>query len=138
MWTNGHKRFENTRVCVDRAVILSFCFASTGSHSLMIYATYITGQTPFPECSAVVLLDDVQLMYLDSVTWKLAYRSSSISEHDKEEQVDVNYILNGVLWKMKEQKTYFRNRFNYTDGKELLWYLCADSLIIIPLFIKLK
>uniref|UniRef100_A0A672MTH2 Major histocompatibility complex class I LBA n=1 Tax=Sinocyclocheilus grahami TaxID=75366 RepID=A0A672MTH2_SINGR len=43
---------------------------STGSHSLMALATYIVGQTQFPEFSVVVMLDDVQIAYYDSTTWK--------------------------------------------------------------------
>uniref|UniRef100_A0A672MTG1 Major histocompatibility complex class I LBA n=1 Tax=Sinocyclocheilus grahami TaxID=75366 RepID=A0A672MTG1_SINGR len=40
------------------------------SHSLMALATYIVGQTQFPEFSVVVMLDDVQIAYYDSTTWK--------------------------------------------------------------------
>ncbi|XP_076142705.1 major histocompatibility complex class I-related protein 1-like [Alosa pseudoharengus] len=38
----------------------------TGSHSLVVFATFIIGDTPFPEFSAVVMLDDIQLGYYDS------------------------------------------------------------------------
>ncbi|KAL1269647.1 hypothetical protein QQF64_031936 [Cirrhinus molitorella] len=48
-----------------------------GSHSLMVFATYITGQTPFPEFTLVLMLDDVQVLYYDSVSLKAIHRSQS-------------------------------------------------------------
>ncbi|KAL1007680.1 hypothetical protein UPYG_G00090130 [Umbra pygmaea] len=40
--------------------------AGSGSHSLWAFVTYIIGETPFPEFTAVVMLDDVQVGYYDS------------------------------------------------------------------------
>ncbi|XP_036388769.1 major histocompatibility complex class I-related gene protein-like [Megalops cyprinoides] len=37
-----------------------------GSHSLWVLATFIHGQTEFPEFSAVLMVDDVQLQYYDN------------------------------------------------------------------------
>ncbi|KAK2898774.1 hypothetical protein Q8A67_010192 [Cirrhinus molitorella] len=48
-----------------------------GSHSLMVFATYVTGQTPFPEFTLVLMLDDVQVLYYDSVSLKAIHRSQS-------------------------------------------------------------
>ncbi|KAL1269640.1 hypothetical protein QQF64_031929 [Cirrhinus molitorella] len=62
-------------------------FVSAGSHSLMAFATYIDGQTPFPEFSLVLMLDDVQIVYYDSTTWKPVYRSHSESKYYDEEQM---------------------------------------------------
>ncbi|KTF80415.1 hypothetical protein cypCar_00027214 [Cyprinus carpio] len=37
--------------------------AASSSHSLWVLATYIKGQTPFPEFSYVAMLDDVRMLY---------------------------------------------------------------------------
>uniref|UniRef100_A0A8C1X142 Ig-like domain-containing protein n=1 Tax=Cyprinus carpio TaxID=7962 RepID=A0A8C1X142_CYPCA len=70
-------------------LILHAC-VSTGSHSLMAFATYIVGQTPFPEFSIVVMLDDLQIAYYDSTTWKVVYRTHSDSKYYDEEQSDTS------------------------------------------------
>ncbi|XP_073672339.1 DLA class I histocompatibility antigen, A9/A9 alpha chain-like isoform X2 [Paramisgurnus dabryanus] len=86
------------------------------SHSLMLFATYINGQTQFPEFSAVVLLDDLQLMFYDSVTGKLVHRRNSTSDYYEDEQMDAKYIFEAIFIKMKEQTSFFKDRLNYTDG----------------------
>uniref|UniRef100_A0A8C1X130 Ig-like domain-containing protein n=1 Tax=Cyprinus carpio TaxID=7962 RepID=A0A8C1X130_CYPCA len=73
-------------------LILHAC-VSTGSHSLMAFATYIVGQTPFPEFSIVVMLDDLQIAYYDSTTWKVVYRTHSDSKYYDEEQSDTSITI---------------------------------------------
>uniref|UniRef100_A0A8C1NFU5 Ig-like domain-containing protein n=1 Tax=Cyprinus carpio TaxID=7962 RepID=A0A8C1NFU5_CYPCA len=67
---------------------------SAGSHSLMVFATYIDGQTPFPEFNIVVMLDDLQIAYYDSTSWKVVYRTHSDSKYYDEEQSDAS--LNSI------------------------------------------
>ncbi|KAL0969455.1 hypothetical protein UPYG_G00227590 [Umbra pygmaea] len=40
--------------------------AGSGSHSIWCLATYIVGESPFPEFTVVVMLDDIQVDYYDS------------------------------------------------------------------------
>ncbi|RXN18358.1 major histocompatibility complex class I-related protein [Labeo rohita] len=63
------------------------------SHSLMAFATYIDGQTPFPEFSVVLMLDDVQIVYYDSTTWKVVYRTCGESKYYDEEQSDAGVVF---------------------------------------------
>ncbi|KAL2092166.1 hypothetical protein ACEWY4_011964 [Coilia grayii] len=67
-----------------------------GSHSLWIFSTFIIGETPFPEFSAVGMLDDIQLGYYDSNVGKIIYRQYR-SEHVQEEQEDARNIYADVL-----------------------------------------
>lgn len=39
---------------------------SCSGHSLWALAAYISGTTPFPEFSVVLMLDDIQVGYFDS------------------------------------------------------------------------
>ncbi|XP_073690521.1 DLA class I histocompatibility antigen, A9/A9 alpha chain-like [Garra rufa] len=89
---------------------------SSGSHSLMALATYIDGQTPFPEFSVVLMLDDLQIVYYDSTTWKVAYRSLSESKYYEEEQRDVGAVFDDMFSSMRNRAFYLKNHLNRTDG----------------------
>uniref|UniRef100_A0A8C1CS93 Major histocompatibility complex class I LBA n=1 Tax=Cyprinus carpio carpio TaxID=630221 RepID=A0A8C1CS93_CYPCA len=88
---------------------------SGGSHSLMALATYIDGQTPFPEFSVVLMLDDVQIAYYDSITWKTVYRSHSESKYYDEEQRDAGVVFQYIYNNLKNWELYCKDRFNHTD-----------------------
>uniref|UniRef100_A0A673H155 Major histocompatibility complex class I LBA n=1 Tax=Sinocyclocheilus rhinocerous TaxID=307959 RepID=A0A673H155_9TELE len=89
-----------------------FLCLSIGSHSLMAFATYIVGQTPFPEFSVVLMLDDVQIGYYDSVTWSVVYRSSSDSKYQNEEKSDADIVFLDMYNSMKELVvSLLRNKF---------------------------
>ncbi len=53
-----------------------------GSHSLCLLATYIKGQTPFPEFSFVAMLNDVRVMYYNGETKTLHPRGNTTAEED--------------------------------------------------------
>uniref|UniRef100_A0A672Q837 Major histocompatibility complex class I-related gene protein-like n=1 Tax=Sinocyclocheilus grahami TaxID=75366 RepID=A0A672Q837_SINGR len=53
-----------------------------GSHSLWLLATYIKGQTPFPEFSYVAMLDDVRVLYYNGETKTLHPRGNTTAEDD--------------------------------------------------------
>ncbi|KAL1269643.1 hypothetical protein QQF64_031932 [Cirrhinus molitorella] len=89
---------------------------STGSHSLMALATYIDGQTQFPEFSAVLMLDDVQVGYYDSVTWTPIYRTHSDSKYYDEERSDAGVVFRAMYKGMKDRAFYLKKQQNYTDG----------------------
>ncbi|XP_043102224.1 major histocompatibility complex class I-related gene protein-like [Puntigrus tetrazona] len=87
---------------------------STGSHSLMAFATYIDGQTAFPEFSVVLMLDDVQIAYYDSTTWKVVYRSHGDSQYYDEEQSDGGVIFQYIYNNLKQQAFYLKDHLNHT------------------------
>ncbi|XP_052407184.1 major histocompatibility complex class I-related gene protein isoform X1 [Carassius gibelio] len=87
---------------------------SADSHSLMTFATYIAGQTPFPEFSAVLMLDDVQIAYYDSNTWKLVYRSHSESKYYVEEQSDAKTVFRALYNYLQGLESHYNDHFNHS------------------------
>ncbi|ROL49132.1 DLA class I histocompatibility antigen, A9/A9 alpha chain [Anabarilius grahami] len=107
-------------------ILFSHPCVSTGSHSLMALVTYIVGQTPFPEFSVVLMLDDLQIMYYDSITWKPVYRSHSDSKYYDEEQSDA-VIFQDMY---NEMKTFsVKKHLNITDGVHVLQSLTGCELL---------
>nr|XP_055048484.1 hereditary hemochromatosis protein homolog isoform X2 [Misgurnus anguillicaudatus] len=54
--------------------------APKGSHSLWLLATYIKGQTQFPQFSYVLMLDDVRLLYYNGETKTVSRIGNTTSE----------------------------------------------------------
>ncbi|XP_056307297.1 class I histocompatibility antigen, F10 alpha chain-like [Danio aesculapii] len=54
----------------------------SGSHSLWIFATQIKGQTPFPELSFVVMLNDISVLYYNGDTDSFIARGNTTAEDD--------------------------------------------------------
>lgn len=86
----------------------------TGSHSLWTLSTLIKGDTPFPQFSSVVMLDDIQVAYYDSNENNLIYRQFK-SEHEDEEQKDASFMFEHIQSTMKE--LFYAHQFNHTHGK---------------------
>ncbi|XP_051758567.1 major histocompatibility complex class I-related gene protein-like isoform X1 [Ctenopharyngodon idella] len=102
-------------VCMLSLLAVVNAGVSTGSHSLMALATYIVGQTPFPEFTVVVMLDDLQIAYYDSITWKVVYRTNSDSQYYDEEQSDGGVIFQYIYNNLKRQAVYLKDQLNDTD-----------------------
>ncbi|KAL1246640.1 hypothetical protein QQF64_034445, partial [Cirrhinus molitorella] len=98
-------------------VYLLTCFTVTkaGSHTLMAFATYIDGQTPFPEFSVVLMLDDVQIGYYDSVTWSVTRHSPSDSKYQNEEKSDADIVFLELYNIMKDRAVYNKELLNNTN-----------------------
>ncbi|XP_042585931.1 major histocompatibility complex class I-related gene protein-like isoform X2 [Cyprinus carpio] len=108
--------------------LLSYLSAvRAGSHSLMAFATYIIGQTPFPELSAVVMLDDLQVMYYDSITRRA--RSYDDSKHYDEEKSDAGVIFRDMYNDMKGRAFYLKEHLNFTDGVHVHQRLAGCELL---------
>ncbi|XP_073709044.1 DLA class I histocompatibility antigen, A9/A9 alpha chain-like isoform X2 [Garra rufa] len=110
-------------------VLSCWTVVSAGSHSLMALATYLDGQTPFPEFSVVLMLDDVQILYYDSTTWKAVYRSHSESKYHDEEQSDADTVFHYMYNIMKMRTFYLKDNLNHTDGVHVHQTLAGCELL---------
>uniref|UniRef100_A0A674EJY3 Major histocompatibility complex class I-related gene protein-like n=1 Tax=Salmo trutta TaxID=8032 RepID=A0A674EJY3_SALTR len=77
--------------------------AGSGSHSLWALATHIIGETPFPEFTVVVMLDDVQVAYYDSNMKHFNYREGA-------------YVFGIIYQKVKERSFQLKHQFILTEG----------------------
>ena len=77
-------------------------------------STFIIGDSPFPEFSAVVMLDDIQVAYYDSNVKNLIYRQFK-SEHEDEEKKDASFIFGNIHEVMKAFFSMYQ--INHTHGK---------------------
>ncbi|XP_070985465.1 major histocompatibility complex class I-related gene protein-like isoform X1 [Oncorhynchus clarkii lewisi] len=94
--------------------------AGSGSHSLWVLATYISGETPFPEFTVVVMLDDIQVTYYDSNMKHFIYRVNNTPNkmHDNEAQ-DGAYVFGMMFNNMKERSFNLKHHFNLTEGVQV-------------------
>uniref|UniRef100_A0A8C7KJK0 Ig-like domain-containing protein n=1 Tax=Oncorhynchus kisutch TaxID=8019 RepID=A0A8C7KJK0_ONCKI len=92
----------------------------SGSHSLWALATYISGETPFPEFTVVVMLDDVQVTYYDSNMKHFIYRGHNTSDkiHEDEAQ-DGAYVFRIMYHHMKERYFHLKHHLNLTEGVQV-------------------
>lgn len=79
----------------------------------MVFGTYIAGQTQFPEFTLLLMLDDVEVMYYDSVSLKAVHRSQSNSSDDN----GAGSIFSDIYDIMKDRTFYLKDHQNCTDGK---------------------
>lgn len=93
----------------------------------MAFATYIIGQTPFPEFSAVVMLDDLQVMYYDSITRQAVHRSYNDSKHYDEEKSYAGVIFRDMYNDMKGRAFYLKEHlYQHTDGENISMHIHFD------------
>ncbi|CAB1339055.1 unnamed protein product [Coregonus sp. 'balchen'] len=94
--------------------------AGSGSHSLWALATHIIGETPFPEFTVVVMLDDVQVAYYDSNMKHFIYRVHNTPNkiHDNEVQ-DGAYVFGIMYHHMKERSFNLKHHLNLTEGVQV-------------------
>ncbi|KAJ8265427.1 hypothetical protein COCON_G00145260 [Conger conger] len=75
--------------------LLQATAVNTGSHSIWAFATFIHGQTQFPEFSVAFMLDDLQVLYYDHGMKKLISRSQTSSTNVVEDiiLIGVNIVI---------------------------------------------
>ncbi|XP_051758571.1 major histocompatibility complex class I-related gene protein-like isoform X2 [Ctenopharyngodon idella] len=95
----------------------------------MALATYIIGQTPFPEFTVVLMLDDLQIGYYDSTTWKVVYRTNSDSKYYDEEQSDADTVFCDMYFDMKDRAFHLKDHLNHTDGVHVHQRLVGCELL---------
>ncbi|KAG5281548.1 hypothetical protein AALO_G00073510 [Alosa alosa] len=94
------------------------CCYETGSHSIWMKATYISGKTPFPEFSGYVMLDDIVFAYYDSNEHKLLHKDinkASNSSFDEDDMSYFEHFIGYVHGSLKGRGSYLNNYFNHTN-----------------------
>ncbi|KAJ8265426.1 hypothetical protein COCON_G00145250 [Conger conger] len=91
---------------------------NTGSHSLWVFATFIHGQTQFPEFSGVVMLDDLQVLYYDCNIKKVISRSQPSSTNVVEDFIlkDANIGMEDIYNSMRNPAHHANLFSNHTGG----------------------
>uniref|UniRef100_A0A8C9V0H6 Ig-like domain-containing protein n=1 Tax=Scleropages formosus TaxID=113540 RepID=A0A8C9V0H6_SCLFO len=109
-------------------ILSSVHLVSTDSHSLSIMATFISGETQFPEITMAVLVNDVPVEYYDSDINKFVSRrhwrvNDSIQETDLRDYVvaDIGNIL------QKSSHTLMK-KYNHTQGVHVSQEFAACDL----------
>ncbi|NP_001314813.1 major histocompatibility complex class I LGA precursor [Danio rerio] len=102
--------------------------APKGSHSLWVVATYIKGQTPFPEFSYVLMLDDITVMYYNSDTKTFFPRGNTTAEDDLYGSKDHLIIHDFMRSTFKDKWGLATKKLNKTDGVFALQQLVVLDL----------
>ncbi|XP_023249420.1 hereditary hemochromatosis protein homolog [Seriola lalandi dorsalis] len=91
--------------------------SGSGRHSLWVLASYISGTTPFPEFSVVLMLDDVQVGYYDSELDRMT-RVGRAGEEGAELGLrqEAVFVLREMFSNMGRRLTLVKHRFNLTAG----------------------
>ncbi|XP_035384683.1 major histocompatibility complex class I-related gene protein-like isoform X1 [Electrophorus electricus] len=113
-------------MCLCCVSVLPY-LCNAGEHSLYVFSTFIAGNTPFPEFSAVVMLDDVQLFYYDSDVKKLIYRNYK-PDHEATIQKDLMLIFDHQYIDMKNWVLVLVKQFNVTNGVNVQQRLAGCEL----------
>ncbi|KAM9727249.1 hereditary hemochromatosis protein homolog [Menidia menidia] len=89
--------------------------SASGRHSLWLLLSYISGPTPFPEFTGALMLDDIQVGYLDSQT-KQMMRVGSGGEKEGELVLDLEAV--STVWdifsSMSGRLTLAKEQMNLT------------------------
>lgn len=103
---------------------INFMLFFIGSHSLWLLATYIKGQTPFPEFSYVGMLDDVKVLYYNGETKTLIPRGNTTTEDDVldskvlltiSDNIQSSFIEKWVVATRNVNKTYSKYKSQFFD-----------------------
>ncbi|XP_068178983.1 major histocompatibility complex class I-related gene protein-like [Antennarius striatus] len=92
--------------------------SGSGRHSLWAMATYISGTTPFPEFTAVLMLDDIQVGYYDSDTDRLTRVGGAKGEGaELDLGAEALFVLRDIYSSMKKRLTLVKLRLNLTEAR---------------------
>uniref|UniRef100_A0A672ZVW6 Hereditary hemochromatosis protein homolog n=1 Tax=Sphaeramia orbicularis TaxID=375764 RepID=A0A672ZVW6_9TELE len=83
-------------------------------HSLWVLASYISGSTMFPEFTMVLMLDDIQMAYLDSDLDRI--RTTAATKVEMDLLQDNVFILRDMWEDMKKRLNLAKLHFNLTTG----------------------
>ncbi|XP_063051960.1 antigen-presenting glycoprotein CD1d-like [Engraulis encrasicolus] len=98
------------------------------SHSLWAFSTFIVGETPFPEFSAIVMLDDIQLWYYDSNVEKIIHRRHGSGNAYEEQEYGKN-IFADQYHSMKRRALLSSQKLNKTNGVHVQQRMAGCGLL---------
>lgn len=67
----------------------------------------------------VVMLDDLQVMYYDSIKWQAVHRAYDDSTNYDEEKSDAGVIFCDMYNDMKSRAFSLKEHLNHTDGENI-------------------
>ncbi|XP_058624275.1 uncharacterized protein LOC131535767, partial [Onychostoma macrolepis] len=102
--------------------------ADHGSHSLWLLATYIKGQTSFPEFSYIAMLDDVRIMFYNGETKTFHSRGNTTAEEDVFDSNVLLTISDYIQSSFMEKWLVGTNNLNKTYGVIALQRLVVCEL----------
>uniref|UniRef100_A0A3B4DF13 Si:ch211-147g22.4 n=1 Tax=Pygocentrus nattereri TaxID=42514 RepID=A0A3B4DF13_PYGNA len=104
---------------------------SAGSHSLAMVTTFIEGQTPFPEFSFTLMLDDITVSYFDSETETLFPRGVDRDQGD-DGVIDPDHlktITSFMHADFKRRHLFIKYELNYTESIQVQQRLVVCELL---------
>ncbi|XP_036423823.1 uncharacterized protein LOC118806499 [Colossoma macropomum] len=104
---------------------------ASSSHSLGLLSTYIKGETPFPEFSFTLMLDDITVGYFDSERKTFTPRGLDQEQEDDgvvnpDHVKTISYSIHGHL---EETCLYVKYDLNYTENIYVLQRLVVCELM---------
>ncbi|KAK2916064.1 hypothetical protein Q8A67_000438 [Cirrhinus molitorella] len=107
-------------------------FSESGSHSLWVFATFLTGDSsvpfPFPEFTAVIMLDDIVIGHYNAD--ERNFVSATTQETvNVTEQVTISTVCKGIHAGMKTKAYYLIDYLNYTRGLHVQQRLVGCDLL---------
>lgn len=79
-------------------------------------ATYIKGETPFPEFSVYLTLDDVVILHFDSEEAEISHIDTHEGSGTKFNAEELSYFRTYVNGSLKNSASYLKNHFNDSKG----------------------
>ncbi|XP_041755079.2 major histocompatibility complex class I-related gene protein [Coregonus clupeaformis] len=115
--------------------------AGPGSHSLWAVATYIIGETPFPEFTVVLMLDEVQVGYYDSNNKQSIYRGLNPTDKIYDDLAqEGDDVFGEIYYDMKERSVQLKHHLNLTEGIQVQQRMAGCEMLDIgePAMIMFK
>lgn len=91
--------------------------SGSGRHSLWALASYISGNTTFPEFSVVLMLDDIQVGYFDSESDQVTRVGGGEGGSVLDLGQEAAFILRDIFSSMRKRLALVKHRFNMTTGR---------------------
>ncbi|XP_055727955.1 class I histocompatibility antigen, F10 alpha chain-like [Salvelinus fontinalis] len=105
------------KLCFFLLLLSLYTIVNAGSHSLWAFATCISGEAPFPECSVVLMQDDIQVGYFDSNMEQFIHKGPyAPDETEVDAAQDAAYVFGHMFLSMKRRLSDLRYRFNSTGN----------------------
>ncbi|XP_036416205.1 major histocompatibility complex class I-related gene protein-like [Colossoma macropomum] len=117
-------------ICALLLVLFVPAAVSAGSHSLAVVTTYIEGETPFPELSMTLMLDDLTVGYFDSEMNTLVPRGLKDQEDDGViDPEKIKIISSSMQTDFKQRHLYLKHELNYTESIQVQQRLVMCELM---------